>query len=110
MTHHELHVAGAGGLGAGGRDLLREVRGGEDLLGERDAVVLEEDELQAPGDGRVVVHHAAHRRDHFDDQLGHVVARSGLREPNAIAGHTEFSGERHRTTDSVHRQHVPCRR
>ena len=88
MTHHELHVAGARGLGAGGRDLLREVRGGEDLLGERDAVVLEKDELQTSGNGRVVVHQATHRSDHLDDQLGHVVAWSRLCEPSANAFHT----------------------
>ena len=34
------------GLGAGGGDLLGQVGGGDDLLGEGDAVVLQEDDLE----------------------------------------------------------------
>jgi hypothetical protein len=43
----ELHVAGAGGFHARGRNLLGEVGGGNDHLGEADIVVGEEDDLQA---------------------------------------------------------------
>ena len=55
----ELHVAGAGGLRAGGGDLLREVGGGDDDLGQADAVVRQEDDLQPVADQRVGVDHLA---------------------------------------------------
>jgi len=38
-VHAELHIARAGGLLAGGRDLLGQVGGGDDFLGERHTVV-----------------------------------------------------------------------
>src|SRR5437773_3928366 len=39
----QLHVAGAGGFLAGGRDLLAQLRSGNDGLRERDAVIGQED-------------------------------------------------------------------
>ena len=38
-VHHELHVARAAGLVAGGRDLVGDVAGGDQPLGERDVVL-----------------------------------------------------------------------
>jgi hypothetical protein len=74
----ELHVAGARGLLAGGGDLLREVGAGNDLLGQRDAVVGQEGDLEPAADARVVIDVVARRVDRADDVLGHVVAGRGL--------------------------------
>ena len=73
-VYHEFHVARARCLGARSGDLLREVGSGEDLLGQRDPIVLEEDELESPSNDRVRIHHAAHRGNQLDDQLRHVVS------------------------------------
>ena len=78
-THLELHVAGAGRLGAGGGDLLGQVGGRDDLLGERHAVVLQVHAAQLLADDRVVVHHAPHVVEQLDDQLRHVVAGGRLK-------------------------------
>ena len=48
-VERELHVAGAGGLLAGQRDLLGQVGRRDDLLGEGDVVVGQEDDLQPAG-------------------------------------------------------------
>ena len=45
-VHHELHVAGAAGLVTGGRDLVGDVAGRDQLLGERNAVIGEEHNLE----------------------------------------------------------------
>ena len=45
-VHHELHVAGAAGLLAGSGDLLAQFAGGHKLLGQRDPVVLQKDDLE----------------------------------------------------------------
>ena len=69
-THHELHVARAGRLGARRRYLLRQVRRRHDcnvepmahkytiltLLRHAHAVVLEENDFEAPANVRVAVH------------------------------------------------------
>src|SRR5690349_1392331 len=47
-VQRQLHVAGAGRLLARGRDLQREVGGGNDRLRERDAVVRQERDRKAP--------------------------------------------------------------
>ncbi len=75
----EFHVSGAGGLHAGGRDLLREVGGGNDLLGQRDPVVRHERDPDSPVHLAVVVHHIGNAVDEADDELGHVVGRRRLR-------------------------------
>ena len=53
-VHHELHVARAAGLVAGGRDLLGDVAGRDQPLGERDGVIRQEldPELAADVAGR----------------------------------------------------------
>ena len=45
-VQRQLHVAGAGCFHAGGRDLLGEIGGRHDLLGEADIVVGEEHDLE----------------------------------------------------------------
>ena len=77
-AHLELHVSGSGSLSSGCRDLLREVGGRHDLLGQRDSVVLQEDELELVTDVGVVVDHLSHTVEQLDDLLGHVVARSSF--------------------------------
>ena len=54
-VQHELHVAGAGCLGAGQRDLLRDLGGGHQALGQADAVVLEVDDAQLAADSGILV-------------------------------------------------------
>jgi len=77
-VHHEFHVAGAGGLLAGGGELLREIAAGADHLHGADAVVGEEGHFQAITHLRVIVDNLSHVADQLDDQLGHGVARGGL--------------------------------
>ncbi|CAN7976885.1 unnamed protein product, partial [Ixodes persulcatus] len=72
-THHELHVSCAGGLCACGGDLLAQVCGRDDLLGQADPVVLQEDHLQLVPHHGVVVHHIAHCYDQLDDLLRYVI-------------------------------------
>ena len=42
-VHHEFHVARAAGFVAGGRNLVRDVAGGDQALGERRAVLGQEE-------------------------------------------------------------------
>ena len=42
---HQLHIAGAGGLRPGGRDLLGDIRRGDNMLGVAAIIVLHEDDL-----------------------------------------------------------------
>ena len=51
-VQRELHVAGAGGLHAGGRNLLRQIGRRNDVLGEADIVVRQEHDLQPAADLR----------------------------------------------------------
>ena len=44
--HHEFHVAGAAGLVAGGRDLVRDIGRGDQPLGQRNAVIGQEHHLE----------------------------------------------------------------
>src|SRR5215471_11781349 len=73
----ELHIPGAGRFLARGRDLLRDVRRREDALGQRDAVVGQEDRLDA-GIFRFSIHHLSDPVDQSNDQLSVVVAGRGL--------------------------------
>ena len=77
-VERELHVAGAGRLLAGQRDLLREVGGGVDALPERDVEVRQEHDLQTAGDVGIVVDDGRDVVDELDDELRHPVARRGL--------------------------------
>jgi len=79
--YHELHVAGARRLSAGGRQLFTEVRSWNDLLGQSDTVVLQVDDTQLGADLRVVVDSTSHVVEQLDYQLRHHVPRSRLTAP-----------------------------
>ena len=76
--HHELHVGGAAGLVAGGRDLIGDIAGGNQPLRQGHAVVRQEDHLQPPGHRRVAVDRLRQVVDEFDDQLGEPIGRRRL--------------------------------
>ena len=78
-VHHELHIGRARGLLPGRGDLLGDVRGGDDVLGRGDVVVVDEDHLDAAVDVRVGVHHVGDRVDELDDGLGARVPGGRLR-------------------------------
>ena len=82
----EFHVAGAGGLLAGQRDLLRDVAGRHHQLGDRDVVVGQEHDLDPAGHVGVGVDHRRDRVDQLDDALGLLIARRGLRAEDDRAG------------------------
>ena len=77
-VHHELHVAGAAGLLAGGRDLLGHLCGGHEHLGGGDAVVRQEVHLQPAAADGVGIHIGRERAQQLDDALGHSIAGRGL--------------------------------
>ena len=77
-VERQLHVAGAGSLHAGGGDLLGEIGGRNDHLGEADIVVGEEDDLQPSADIGIVVDDFGDIVDQLDDQLGVAIARRRL--------------------------------
>ena len=72
-VHHELHVARAGSLHARERNLFRDVRGGDDLLGERNAVVRQERDGELFAGAGVGVDDARDAVDEADDELRHVI-------------------------------------
>ena len=83
-VHRELHVAGARGLLAGGRDLLRQVCGRMDALPALDAEDGNEHHAQRIAHARVAGDHLVHRVD----QLGHAVARAALPPKMRVRGAT----------------------
>ena len=85
-VERELHVPGSGGLLAGRGDLLGEVGGRHDPLGERDAVVRQEDHLEPVVDPGVGVDPGGNGIDGLDDVLGQVVAGRGLGGEDEDAG------------------------
>ena len=70
----KLHVAGARGLLAGGRDLLGEVGRGKDAPAVLDVVVGQESHPEPLANVGVGVHHRGHGVDELDDALRHEVA------------------------------------
>ena len=77
-VHHKLHIAGAAGLLAGGGDLLTDLAGGHEDLGQGDAVVLQEHHLEPIFAQRVAVDLVGQGVDEVDDALGHGVAGAAL--------------------------------
>ena len=77
-VQRELHVAGAGGFHAGRRDLLGEVRRGNDRLGEAHVVVRQEHDLEPSAHDGVAVDDARDVVGELDDELRLVVARGRL--------------------------------
>ncbi len=75
-VERELHVTGAGCLGARERDLLGEIRRRDDHLRQAHAVVRDKDHLQLVANLRIVVDHIRHIVDQVNDVLRHVVGGS----------------------------------
>ena len=73
-VHHELHVACAACLFAGGRDLLGDIGSRVDELRVADAEVFYKDHLDLAADHRVVIDQVRHGVDQVDDFLGKVIA------------------------------------
>ena len=99
----ELHVAGAGRLHARGRDLLRQVGGGNDHLGQAHIVVGQEHDPQTVARDRIIVDHPGDLVDQLDDQLGLGVARGRLAGedfdardpvPRRVIAHRAIDGDR----------------
>ena len=86
-VQRELHVAGAGGLGARRGNLLRQVGRGNDVLGGLDVVVRDEHDLQQAVDRRVVVDDVGDVVDQLDDELRHGVAGRRLAAEDDRARH-----------------------
>ena len=84
-VHGEFHVAGAGGLEAGGRDLLGEVGGGIDPLRSLDVEVGQEHHFEPAGQGGILVDDAGDTVDQLDDEFGKIVARGGFAAKNERA-------------------------
>ena len=82
-----LHVPGARGLGSGGGDLLAQVAGGEDHLGQRHGIVRQEGDGEAAAGHGVVRDALRHGVDELDAQLGHPVSGRGLAREDHGAGH-----------------------
>ena len=83
----QLHVAGAAGLLAGRGDLLGQVGGRDDDLGQRNAVVGQEGHAQAPGDIGIPAEDPPQRVDELDDELGPQIARGRLGPEDEGPGH-----------------------
>ena len=102
----ELHVAGAGGLHAGGRNLLRQIGRRDDVLREADIVVRQEHDLQPAAHLGVGVDDLGDVVGELDDQLGALVAGRGLageyldpRRPIAVRLQPDGEIERDRFQD-----------
>ena len=65
----------------------RQIGAGHHHLGDRDAVVRDEDDLQLVADARIVVDHRADIVDQPDDRLRHLVARCRLAGEDHRAWH-----------------------
>ena len=86
--HGKFHIARAGGLLAGGGDLLGEIGGRVDPLAQLDVVVGQEDHPQAPVHVGVGIDRFGDAVDETNNQFGHVVARGRLAaEDHRARGH-----------------------
>ena len=86
-VERQLHVAGARGLHPGGRDLLRQIGGRDDHLGEADIVVRQERDLEQVAHRGVAVDHLGDVVGQLDDQLGGDIARRRLAAEDLDARH-----------------------
>ncbi len=77
-VHHELHIACAAGLLAGGGDLLGQLAGWHELLRQGDPVVLQENHLELILADGVPVDLGGQGVDELDDLFGHMIAGGGL--------------------------------
>ena len=85
-VQHKLHVARARRLRSRRRNVLRNVAGGNDQLGERHGVVGDEDDLEVVARVNVVVDDRLDAVDELDDELGDVVAGGCLAAKDDDAG------------------------
>ena len=83
---HQLHVAGAGSFRAGRGNLLRNIGGGDDVLGVGAVVVLNKDHLDLVRNSGIVVDHPSHTVDVADDGLCVHIAGGGLCAENEHGG------------------------
>ena len=83
---HQLHIAGAGSLCAGRRDLLRNIRGGDDVLSVGAVIVLHEHHFQLILHIGIVVHQLGDPVDIADNGLGPGITGSGLCTENESCG------------------------
>ena len=72
-VHHELHIAGSGGLLTGGGDLLGQIGGRVDQLGVLDVEVGDERHPHPIVDFRIGIHSLRDGVDQLDDELGDVI-------------------------------------
>src|SRR5262249_12013985 len=84
--HGEFHVAGARRFFACRRDLLGEIGGGINMLGEFDVEIGQEHNFEPTGNVRVVVNDIGHAVNQFDNELGHEVARRGFTAEDKCPG------------------------
>ena len=77
-VEHELHVAGAAGLGARRGDLFGDIRRRDDMLGIGAVIVLYKDHPHLIGHIRVGIDLCGDLVDEFDDCLGNDIPRSGF--------------------------------
>ena len=78
-VHHELHVRGTGSFLTSHRDLLGNIRSRNDVLGGRDIVVVNENNLDAVIDIRIIVDQVGNGVNQLDDSLCADVAGGSLR-------------------------------
>ena len=78
-VHHELHVRGTGSFLTSHRDLLGDIRSRNDVLGGRDIVVVNENNLDAAIDIRIIVDQVGNGVNQLDDSLRANVAGGSLR-------------------------------
>ena len=83
---HQLHVAGAGSLCAGRRDLLRNIRSRNNILSIRTVIVLNKDNLQLIGNLRIVIDQLCNAVDIANDGLGPGITGCGLGTENIGGG------------------------
>ena len=76
--HHEFHISGAGGLLAGGGNLLRHLRCRHQLFRQRHAVILQKHHLQLAAAQRIAVDLPGQHIDQADNIFRHLVARRRL--------------------------------
>ena len=101
-VEHQLHVAGAGSLGARRGNLLGNVGGGDDVLCVGAVVVLNENNLHLIRHSGIVVDHPGHPIDVADDGLGIHIAGSGLGTENKGRGHEVGQAALLQTEVNVH--------
>jgi hypothetical protein len=84
----QLHVAGSRCFGSGGRDLLAQIGGGNDLLRQRDAIVGYECHLDPLVGPRIAVDHSPDVVDQLNNLLREPIAGRGFSRENIGPRHS----------------------